>query len=339
MRLSSLLVAAIAFVCALPSASAFTGYVVSQQATPGQSPATYSGTMTRQYPVGPFASKAAVFGVNDADGLYCSWWQAPIAFPAIPGTGVPGKPFVFPFYGVNYSSISVTSKGFLYMGSYGASDLSSLETAEWAPDYTTTGAGFPTIDGVERPVISFLHSAGGAVSVSSLANAGAPAGCLAGTGACQFSNYFYEIMPPISSYMSVTTTSAGKVPTLITLTPLNSIGTTADGYRFVLVGLQLRDITGVSASVVVILYQSGLIEIFYYTITPGGAPTDDYMQTVPSTGVVTETTNGLGHVSVGLDGGSTGGVFTMGDGTAVSQVSYSQLHAALAGTAVSFKPQ
>ena len=231
---------------------------------------------------------------------------------------------------MNYTAITVTSKGFIYMGSYPyASDLVNLDTAQYAPDYSATGSGFPLIGGVARPVISFLHSAGGAISLTSLSNSGTPAGCLSGLGACQFNNYLYEIMPPITSYVSVTTVEGIKANTMVVATPINSIGTPADGYRFVLLGLQLRDVTGVAASVIVMLYQSGLIEIYYYTITTDGVQAQD-----DHTGSGTSPADGEGYVSVGIcDGQSTW--FSPG-GT--SQVSYSALQSILPGSAISFKP-
>ena len=112
--LSSVVVAALIFIIALPSpASAFTGYAVTQQGAPGQVAATYSGTMTRQYPLGPFPNKSTLLAPSD--DIYASWWQTPVSFPPLPGV-TPAKPFVFPFFGVNYTSITVTSKGFIYLG-------------------------------------------------------------------------------------------------------------------------------------------------------------------------------------------------------------------------------
>ena len=327
-RLSCLLVSAIVFLVSLPTPASASGYTLTQQTHPNQLPSTYQGTMTRQYAMGPFASRNDV--VTTGDTVYASWWQAALTFPNLPQV-TPVKQFTFPFFGVNYTAITVTSKGFIYMGSYPyASDLVNLDTAQYAPDYSATGSGFPLIGGVARPVISFLHSAGGAVSLTSLSNSGTPAGCLSGLGACQFNNYLYEIMPPITSYVSVTTVGGNKVPTNVVATPINSIGTPADGYRFVLLGLQLRDVTGVAASVIVILYQSGLIEIYYYTITTDGVQAqDDY------TGSGTSPTDGNGWVSVGICDGQSQWYSLPG----TSQTSYSQLQSLLPGTALSFKPK
>jgi len=348
----ALLVSALVFVVCLPShASAFTSYRVTQQVNHAQSAATYSGTMTRQWPLGPFTNKAAMVSPLGTDDLYASWWQIPITLPNIPGVS-PATPFVFPFFGVNYTQLTITSKGFLYLGSYpSATDLSNLTTAQYAPSYNSSApssTGFPAIAGVQRPVISFMHNAGGAVSMVSLAGVtgtSSTAACQAGTAVCQLSNYYYSVMPPISSYNSVTGTGSSKVTTLITLTPLNSNGTTADGYRLVLAGLQLRDVTGMQASVILILYQSGLIEIYYYQIQPSAtAPVssvDDYPTTPTGTTTPLSADSGVGFASVGIQGTPVGGqtaAYTLASPT-VSQQTFAQMQTAVVGSAISFRPQ
>ena len=343
--LSCLLIAALACIISLPStATALTGYKVSHQNAPNQLPSAYMGTMNKQFPLGPFSNKSELLSESDvASGLYASWWQTSFDFPHLPGLYSAQK-FVFPFFGVNYTSVTVTSKGFIYLGSYSADEVdSTLPKAQFAPDYSTDGTGFPSLDGedVKRPVISFAHSMGGAVLQTSLLDYGATTGCQAGTGPCQIQNYFYEVIPPISSYMSVSV-GPRKQPTLMVLAPTNSIGTPADGFRFVLAGLQLRDMSGVAASVIVVLYESGLIEIFFYTIGRSGAATLDYELSVllSEIDIDVSATAGMGYVSCGIQGliDGTSKHFTL-DLPSVTQVDYSTFQSHMAGSAVSFKPQ
>ena len=354
--LPSLVLSACLFVVCvsfLPSpTSALSGYRVSQQTAPNQLPSAYMGTMNKQFPLGPFASKSDMLSSADSiNGVYASWWQTSFNFPHLPGL-YSAQQFVFPFFGVNYTSVTVTSKGFIYLGSYSADEIdTTLPMAQLAPDYTSGGAGFPTLDGesVARPVISFAHSMGGGVLQTALLNYGATTGCQAGTGPCQIQNYFYEVIPPISSYMSVSM-GPRKQPTLMVLAPTNSIGTPADGFRFVLAGLQLRDQSGVAASVIVVLYQSGLVEIFFYTLTNSGLAADssDSYNNTGTTTVVDELiteldldpTAGLGYVSCGIQGHIDGTAkhFTL-DLPTITRVDYAAFQKHMAGTAVSFKPQ
>ena len=104
---------------------------------PGQLLSTYtnpSGALTTpaQNPLGPFINSTYLLGPND-DPSMAGTWQIPVSLP-----------WNFSFYGVNYSSITVTSKGFLYFGAYDyLTDLHNLEMAAPAPDYSTNGQGFP----------------------------------------------------------------------------------------------------------------------------------------------------------------------------------------------------
>ena len=307
------------------------GYDVTQQSAAGQLPSVYTGLLTRQTLLGPFPSRSAVEGPND-DGSYASWWQIPVQFPVVPNTATP---FVFPFYGVNYTSVTATSKGVVYLGSYSAeSDLHNLATTQHAPDYSVGGAGLPLVDGVARPAISFMHGMGGAVSSKSLVggavmNAAAKtAACLAYQGPCSLSNYQYTVMAPIA-----TTNTAGV---LKTMTPINSVGTTADGTRFVLSALALRSYSGVAMSVITVLYASGLFEVMTYQVAPDTTTSDSYTpNATPGANIVG---TGADYASIGAYNG-TGVHTTLAPSTFnVVQQSYNNLYT-LAGTTISFRPK
>ena len=306
-------------------------YNVTLQSAAFQTPHTYEGTSNREYRVGPFANNSLLFGDNDSPD-YAGTWQIPITFPMIFARE---QPFTFPFFGRNYSAITLTSKGFMYLGSYGSeADLGNLPSVAAAPDYSSpSSAGFPTVNGQSRSVISFLQSAGGAVSVSSVINYG-EGSCLNGTGECTIKDYFYEILPPITSYETTTTVQGQRSSHLVTMTPANSQGTPADGYRFVLLALPLVDTSGVSAEVIVVLYESGLIEMFYYAITlSGNAPTGQPPASTAS-----------GLVSVGIQGVVNGTAIHYSTpinapcGLILSQQPYVTFSKQLSNTAISFRP-
>ena len=319
---------ALAAVFVLPAVVSGVTYSVSHQVGAGQMASAYQSMTAKTYPLGPFANKSSVLSAWDQGGTFASWWQYAVN-PLPNSQGAQSVPFVFTFFGQQYTSLTVTSKGFVYLGEVDGMD--ALELDQYAPDFVT-GAGLPS-----KPIISFLHSVGGAVAQQNLIGGGRAAlttpACQANQGPCVLQNYYYSVMPPITTFNS------GGV--MKQLTPVNSVGKTEDGFRFVLSGLQLKDLTGATASVVMVLYQSGLIEIFYYTLatTPANADTYGTSMPPPVTTPPMPPASNFGFASVGISDGQ-GHSYTLGQQT--SQQSFAQLSSLLVnnlqGSAISFRP-
>ena len=246
---------------------AFSRYNVTWLNAAGQSLTAYTNpptalTSPSQNPLGPFVNSTYLIGASDSSSM-AGTWQMPVNLP-----------WPFTFFGVNYTAITVTSKGFMYFGAYDyMTDLQNLEQAATSPDYSSGGSGFPTINGVSRPVLSFFHSATGGVPTYDLVNYGS-LGCLmdgtvsqSGGGQCVLADYYWQVLPPMSATMMVTNVGPRKVLTSVYITPVNSVATPADGQRFVLTALDLRDASGAQGQAVVVLYQSGLIEMYWYQIS------------------------------------------------------------------------
>ena len=309
---------------------AFSGYNVTWQSASGQTALTYQALAVVPTALGPFASKSDLWGPNDPPA-YASTWQYALNFPTNIYTGTP---FTFSFFGQPVTAITVTSKGFIYMGSYPSStDLSNLASVADAPDYSAQGDGFPIIgkEAEPRGVISFMHSIGQAIAATNVANFGAGS-CLSGTGSCVLSSVSWEIMTPVAGYTTITKVGGKTLSQVVSVSPKNSVGTVADGFRFVILAKQLSDVTGVTSEVIIVLYTSGLIEMFYYQISQSSFTASYDNPTME------------GYCSVGIQGmiGGTAVHYStpsnVQSGWSVSQQPYSAFSSQMSMTGISFRP-
>ena len=233
---------AVHFAATTTHTQASSAYIVSQQSGQAMSPLTDLPISTaNQNLIGPFSSISDVQSVTDAGsyaGSYAGTWEIPVQLP-----------FAFPFFDEQYTSITVSSKGYLYVGSYTADvDIpDKFNTAAPAPDYSNGGAGFP----LPRPIISFFHNQDGAVPITDLQNV---------------DGQWY-----ITKFA---TRAAGAVSS----PPPNSVSRVEDGQRFIIT-TDNTDALGVQAQLAVVLHETGLIEVRYYAIQPSGC--NPYMSIVP----------------------------------------------------------
>ena len=287
----------------LGAASASTTYMLSQQSGQSMDAATDLPLSTANADlIGPFTSINDVVGASDAKG-YAATWQIPIALP-----------FAFPFFDTVYNTITLTSKGFMYFGSYNASaDVTSttFATAAVAPAYSNGGAGFP----IARPCLSFFHNQDGGVPQTDLESV---------NGSLYINHFFTQGAGPVNSTTTTVTSQSGSTVTTlsteVSLPPPNSISGAEDGARFIIM-TDNSDAQGVQVQLAVVLHQSGLIETHYYTIQPSNS--NPYLSTVPD-----------GEVSVGVQ--SPAGVFVSAN--RLSRRTFADLNEELLESVISFTP-
>ena len=284
-------------------ASASTTYMVSQQSGQAMSPLTDLPISTaNQNLIGPFSSISDVQSVTDA-GSYAGTWEIPVQLP-----------FAFPFFDEQYTSITVSSKGYLYVGSYTADvDIpDKFNTAAPAPDYSNGGAGFP----LPRPIISFFHNQDGAVPVTDLQNV---------DGQWYITKFATQAAGAVNSTTTTVMSHSGSTTTTLTTEvshpPPNSISGAEDGERFLII-TDNTDAYGVQVQLVVVLHESGLIEIHYYTIQPSG------------NGVSYEMDPADGECSIGVQSAS--GLFVSAN--RFSQRTFADFNEELLESVVSFTP-
>jgi hypothetical protein len=283
-------------------ASAASTYLVSQQSGQAMSPLTdLPLSSVNGHMIGPFNSLSNVQSASDPSA-YAATWQIPIALP-----------FSFPFFGVEYNSITLTSKGYIYFGSYSAAADAgtTFATAASAPDYSAGGAGFP----LHRPLLSFFHNAEGAVPMTDLEQV---------SGKWYITNFMTQGAAPVNSTTTTVTSHQGSTTTTlsteVSLPPPNSISGVEDGERFI-INTDNTDAEGVLIQLAVVLHESGLIETHYYTIQPSDSNPD--LSSVPD-----------GEVSIGVQ--SPSGFFVSAN--RFSQRTFADLNEELLESVVSFTP-
>ena len=298
-----LLLLLVVWVGLMQSARASTTYMVSQQSGQSMSPLTDLPLSTvNQALIGPFPSINSVQWPSDPPA-YAATWQIPISLP-----------FPFPFFDDVFTSLTLTSKGYLYMGSFNAADdvPDAFTTAASAPDYSNGGAGFP-LPG--RALLSFFHNQDGGVPITDLEQVGS---------SWFITKFATQSAAPVNS--TTTTVMSHSGSTTITLTtevshpPPNSISGAEDGQRFIIT-TDNTDAMGVQVQLAVVLHESGLIETHYYTIQPSDS--NPYLSQVPD-----------GEVSIGVQ--SSKGIFVSAN--RFSQRTFADLNEELLESVVSFTP-
>ena len=102
-----------------------------------------------------------------------------------------------------------------------------------------------------------------------------------GGGQCVLADYYWQLLAPIGTAVTSTVTSTRRsVLTPVTTVPVNSVATKDDGQRFTLVALDLRDQSGAQGQSVVVLYQSGLIELYWYAVSMATQTSAAYMSQI-----------------------------------------------------------
>jgi hypothetical protein len=277
-------------------------YMLSQQSGQSMSPLTdLPISAANAQLVGPFQTLANLQTKADPSA-YAATWQLPIDLP-----------FAFPFFGQSYTSITLSSKGYIYMGSYPMANepAGQFASAATAPDYSNGGAGFPH----HRALLSFFHNQDGAVAMTDLELVNQQ----------WFINGFVtQVADAVNSTIKSVTSHSGSTTTTLTTEvstpPPNSISGSEDGRRFIL-STDNTDAQGVMVQLAVVLHESGLIEVHYYTIQP--SDNNPYLASVSE-----------GQVSIGVQNAN--GFFVSAN--RLSRRSFADLNEDLLESVISFTP-
>ena len=260
-------------------------------------------TITKDFPnaayhveaLGSFPSLQSMIYPGSTSTMYLNWWQSSLPIG-----------FSFPFFGRQYTRLTVTSKGYILLGDYNMSDVDNLQPA--APDYLQQG--FP----LNRPVISVFHTPGmGVLSTNTMNNPG--------DETVSITAIIARTLGPVgTSY----TPSRAIPPTFQNLL-LNSPITEADGQRFMIYWRRVVDQTGYQVEAVTLLTESGIISQRLYSMSAYVAA-DGYDMPADEAAVPV--------VSMGIQGGS--GAFVSAPG--LSQVTFETVASSWVGADVSFIP-